>query len=150
MSIHAIPRNAVVLVCDGRRAEFLRNVGDATSPQLEVAQELDAGPNPRTSEQGSDRPGRVFERSGGGRSSVGQTDWHALDEERFLKTVATALDAMHADGELKDAFLVAPPKALGILRASLSSKVAENIRAELPKDLTKQSLPEVAHLILTA
>jgi protein required for attachment to host cells len=150
MTTYLIPRNAIVLVCDGRKAKFLRNVGTATSLELQIATELDAEPSARTSEQGSDAPGRVFDRAGGGRSAMEQTDWHALDEERFLKSVASRLEAMYTDGELNDVFVVAPPKALAVLRASRTQGVADKIRLELAKDLTKHPLSEVARLLSAA
>jgi hypothetical protein len=78
-----IPRDALVLVGDGKRALFLRNAGDSTLPNLNAERVL-TDANLPTYEQSSDRPGRVFKRAGTNmRSGVETTDWHELEKERF-------------------------------------------------------------------
>jgi protein required for attachment to host cells len=65
MNNFKIPHNALVFVGDGRRALFLRNEGDAISPNLRTEKVFEEE-NPPTHEQGSDRPGRVGEAALGG------------------------------------------------------------------------------------
>jgi protein required for attachment to host cells len=45
-----------------------------------------------------------------------QTDWHTQEEERFLKEIAGLLDAEVKAGHVKGIVMVAPPRALGVLR----------------------------------
>ena len=87
-----------VVVCDGAKALILENVGDAVSLNLktkEVFQER----SQRTSEQGTDAPGRSFSSVGQGRSAVQQTDFHQQDEERFLAELTKRLDVAVSSGE---------------------------------------------------
>ena len=58
-----IPHDAFVFVGDGRKALFLRNVGDEDFPNFR-AERVFVDENPPTHEQGSDRPGRAFKRAG--------------------------------------------------------------------------------------
>jgi protein required for attachment to host cells len=83
-----IAHDTWILVGDGRKALMLRNDGTPQKPSLNVIDVLKDGDNPRTSAQGTDRPGRVLKGSLGGRSSVEQTDWHEIAEERFAASVA--------------------------------------------------------------
>ena len=88
----AIPHDAMIFVGDGRKALFLRNDGDEKFPNLKTEQVF-ADENPPTDEQGTDKPGSVFARAGAHRrSSVDQTDWHHLEEHRFVERVAAALE----------------------------------------------------------
>ncbi|WP_163365778.1 baeRF12 domain-containing protein, partial [Enterobacter asburiae] len=66
--------NAYVLVCDGRKALFLRNEGDAQYLNLKTEQVFEHD-NPPTREQGSDKPGRSYASVGERRSAMEQTDW---------------------------------------------------------------------------
>ena len=90
----AIPHDALIFVGDGRKALFLRNDGDEKFPNLKTEQVF-ADENPPTHEQGADKPGSAFARAGAHRrSSVDQTDWHHLEEHRFVGRVAAALESV--------------------------------------------------------
>ena len=73
-------------------------------------------PDQKTSELGTDAPGRSFSSVGHGRSAVEQTDWHTQEEERFLQKLAGHLDTEVKAGHAKSIVIVAPPRALGVLR----------------------------------
>jgi len=138
-----IPHNALVFVGDGRKALFLRNDGDAKFPNLKTEKVFEAE-NPPTHEQGSDRPGRVSEAAvAGRRSAVEPTDWHDIEEHRFARTVAAALEQMVRTSEAKAVIVVAPPKTLAELRNAFHSDVKACIIAEINKDLTKHSIGEI-------
>jgi protein required for attachment to host cells len=126
-----IPADARVLVADATKALFLSNVGSALSPKLRVERVIDAGDNPPTSAQGSDRPGRV--QFGERRSSVGQTDWHRQAEAAFAAEVMAALSA---EDENRPLVLVAPPAFLAELRHRFSASVKSRLLVEIAKDLT--------------
>ena len=94
----AIPHDALIFVGDGRKALFLRNDGDEKFPNLKTEQVF-GDENPSTHEQGADKPGSAFARAGAHRrSSVDQTDWHHLEEHRFVGRVAAALESVIRSG----------------------------------------------------
>ena len=131
-----------VVVCDGAKALILENVGDAISPNLRT-REVHAQPDSKTSEQGTDAPGRSINSNGSRRSAMEQTDWHAQAEQQFLIDLAKRLDAAVTAGETKSLIVIAPPRALGMLRQAFSTAVRNAIRAEIDKDYVKMPLDEI-------
>lgn len=98
----SIPRDALVLVGDGQKALFLRNIGDEKSPNL-TTERVFTDMNPPTREQGTDRPNRGVESAGGPRrSGMEMTDWHELEKHRFVDRVASALEHLVRSENLKD------------------------------------------------
>jgi protein required for attachment to host cells len=139
----SVPHNGLVFVGDGRKALFLRNEGDEKFPSLKVAGLLKHD-NPPTREQGSDRPGRTFQRARGNRrASVATTDWHDLEEHRFARDVAGALEAAMRESEAKALVVVAPARTLAELRRAFHADVKKKIIAEIDKDLTKHPVHEI-------
>ncbi len=131
-----------VVVCDGRKALILENAGDEKFPNLQTKEVRDQK-NPPTREQGQDAPGRAFNSVGHGRSAVGQTDWHDEAERAFLHDLAGRLDAALGAGETKSLILVAPARALGMLRHSYSSRLKQALREEVEKDYVKLPVHEI-------
>ncbi len=142
MSAVAVHNGAWVLIGDGRRALFFSNHGDAEILDLRVV-ETRVEDNPPTREQGSDAPGRAFSSVGAGRSSMGNVDWHELEEERFARAMADRINTAAESGEMKEIVIVAPPKTLGEIRKDLSPKALSKVAGELHKDLTKHPVPEI-------
>ena len=93
-----------VIVCDGKKALILENVGDEKFPNLKT-RKVQEHADPKTSDLGTDAPGRSFSSVGSGRSAVEQTDWHKQEEDRFLQKLVSQLDhAVNAGlGELHGA-----------------------------------------------
>jgi protein required for attachment to host cells len=143
MSGLKIDRGEWVVVADGARALILENVGDRLYPDLRT-KEVFRQPDLKTSELGSDQPGRAFSSVGSGRSAVEQTDLHDLEERRFLTKLAERLDKAVLSGEIKSLVLVAPPRALGMLRGVFSKHVREAVREEIEKDYVKMPVDEIA------
>lgn len=135
----SIPHDALVFVGDGARAVFFRNRGPIQKPDLAVEIVLEQK-NPPTREQGTDRPGRVHERLGPHRSSVEDTDWHQLAEDRFAVEIADALYRLAHANRFQRLIVVAPPKVLGTLRRTLHKEVLDRLEAEVPKELASYSL----------
>lgn len=136
-----------VVVCDGRKALILENVGDEKFPNLQT-KEVYEQENPPTREQGTDAPGRAFSSVGNVRSAVDQTDWHGQAERAFLQDLAGRLDAALGAGDTKSLILVAPPKALGLIRQSYSPNLRAAVREELDKDFIKLPVHEIEkHLV---
>lgn len=132
-----------VVVCDGKKALVLNNVGDAKFPNLktlEVFEQKDLS----THELGAEKPGRAFSPAGhGGRGAVEQTDWHDQSEQVFLTQLAKHLDASVSAGKVKSLIVVAPPRALGMLRPAYSHALKGAVRAEVDKDLVKMPVGEI-------
>lgn len=142
MSRFNIGHKSWVIVCDGAKALFLRNDGDAGLVNLTVV-EHQSQPDEATRDLGSDRPGRVHQSHGASRSAMEETDWHEQAEAEFLKGVANKVEKLVESREIKAMILVAPPKALGILRAELASLPEGIIRAEIDKGLVRLTVSEI-------
>lgn len=138
----AIPHGAYVFVGDGRKALFLRNEGDEKFPNLKT-ERVFTDHNPPTREQGADRPGRSQSSVGPGRSSVGQTDWHDLEEHRFAASVAAALEKVIRERKIKALVVAAPPRTLADLRQAFHDDVKKTIIAEVDKDFTNQPIDQI-------
>ena len=122
MSKLNIPHDAFIFVSDGRKALFLRNAGDERFPDFKT-ERVFVDENPPTHEQGADRPGRAFKRAGTNlRSGVEDTDWHDLEEHRFVQRVAIAMERLVRERKVKALIVVAPPRALADLRHALSTR----------------------------
>jgi protein required for attachment to host cells len=131
-----------IVVCDGKKALVLENGGDEKFLNLqtrEVYERQDA----KSSELGTDAPGRAFSSVGAGRSAMEQTDWHDQEEQRFLRDLLGHLDAEINAGKLGSLIIVAPPRALGVLRQSYSHGLKNALRAEIDKDLVKLPVHEI-------
>jgi protein required for attachment to host cells len=136
-----------IVVCDGRKAIILENVGDRLAPTLqtkEVLEHTDA----TTRAQGTDSPGRVHASMGHARSSVEQTDWHDEAERSFLKGVADRLDIAIMSGETTTLNVVAAPRALGMIRHAYSPAVRKALKVELDRDLVKLPVHEIEKHLL--
>jgi protein required for attachment to host cells len=120
----------------------LENVGDAKFPNLKTLEVLEQK-DLATHELGTDKPGRSYSSVGSGRSAVQQTDWHDQAEQAFLTHLVKHLDSAIAAGKTKSLIVVAPPRALGMLRPAYSAAVKGAVRAELDKDLVKHPVHEI-------
>jgi protein required for attachment to host cells len=142
MSNLKIRQGEWVVVCDGAKALVLENAGDAVFPNLRTRQVYEHKAA-KTHEQGSDAPGRSVNSVGAMRSAMEQTDWHAQDEQQFLTDLARRLDAAVTAGNAKALIMVAPPRALGLIRQAYSPRLREAVRAEIDKDLVRMPVHEI-------
>jgi protein required for attachment to host cells len=142
MSGLVIDHGAWVMVGDGEKALFFRNEGDATYPNLQVVNVLEQE-NPRTSEQGTDRPGRAFSSVGAHRSAMQETNWHKLEKHRFAKEIADILYSAAHRGDYSKLVIAAPPMIMGDLRKALHKEVSDKVIGEVAKDLTHMPAFEI-------
>ncbi|MEJ2374758.1 MAG: host attachment protein [Pseudolabrys sp.] len=131
-----------VVVCDGAKALVLENVGDIKFPNLKTLEVFEQK-DPPTRAIGSDEPGTTNSSMGPGRSSYEQTDWHDRAEEAFLAQLVQHLDGAVQAGKAKSLIVVAPPRALGMLRPAYSHALKGAVRAEVDKDLVKMPVHEI-------
>jgi protein required for attachment to host cells len=142
MSELLIQHGEWVVVCDGAKALVLENAGEEKFPNLKTIKVLEQKDLP-THELGADVPGRSNASVGRRRSAFAQTDWHDQAEQTFLTHLVQHLDAAIAAGKTKSLIVVAPPRALGMLRPAYSHAVRGAVRAELDKDLVKHTVGDI-------
>jgi len=142
MSDLLIRQGEWVVVCDGAKALVLENAGDAKFPNLKTVEHFEHK-SLATHELGTDAPGRSHSSVGHGRSSVEQTDFHDQAERTFLHQLVKHLDAALAAGKTKSLIVVAPPRALGVIRPAYSHALRAAVRAEIDKDLVKLPVHEI-------
>lgn len=138
-----------VVVCDGAKALVLENAGDEKFPNLKT-REVYEQPHPKTHDIGTDAPGRAFNSADTNRSAVETPDWHTEAERDFLCDLAHRLNTALEKGDAKSLILVAPPRALGVLRqeCSHSHALQHAVRAEIAKDYVKLPVHEIEkHLV---
>jgi len=142
MSKLKIGKGAWVVVCDGAKALVLENVGDDKFPNLKT-KEVYEQEDPKTSDQGTDAPGRAINSVGNVRSAMEQTDWHDEAERAFLGKLVDRLAAAAHAGEAKAMVLVAPPRALGVMRPRYTPALKAAVKAEVDKDYVKLPVYEI-------
>lgn len=142
MSNVSIHQGDWVVVCDGAKALVLENVGDAKFPNLKTRQVYEQRDLP-THVMGTDAPGRSHSSVGPGRSAVRQTDWHDQAEHVFLDHLVKLLDKAVGSGQTKSLIIVAPPRALGVIRPLYSHGLRAAVRAEIDKDFVKLPVHEI-------
>ena len=86
--------------------------------------------------------------SGARRAGVEQTDWHDLEEHKFARDVAAALEKIVRERKVEALVIVAPPRTLAELRQAFHADVKRRIVAELHKDLTRHPVYEIEKHIL--
>jgi protein required for attachment to host cells len=135
-----------VFVGDGRKALLLRNDGDPDLLNLRRVEVREKEEHAPSHLQGSEAPGS-HAGTNGPRNATYAADWHALEEEHFSVTVAERLNRAAEAGEFTHIVIVAPPKVLGALRPEFSKKTRGMILAEIDKDLTHHTIPEIEKIL---
>jgi protein required for attachment to host cells len=137
-----------VVVADGEKALFLRNLTDHDNPNLSLVAK-DEQDNPSNRDQSANRPGR---RQGddGQKSAMEDTDWHELAKERFAADLADHLYREAHRGAFRHLVRAASPQVLGEVRNALHKEVADRVIAEIPKTLTNHPVPEIESLVKKA
>jgi len=110
-----------VIVCDGRKALILENVGDDKFINLRT-KEVHEHADPPTHRLGTDTPGRTH-------PSV----------EKLVQRFDIALTG----GETKAFIVIAAPRALGMLRSAYTPAVRRAIKAEIGRDYVKMPVHEI-------
>jgi protein required for attachment to host cells len=142
-----IGAGAWIVVCDGRKALILENLGDRMFPNLHT-KEVHEHPDLSTHAQGTDAPGSVHPSIGGARSSIEQTDWHDESERAFLRALADRLNVAVTTGETTALTIVASPRALGMIRPDYSDAVRKAVHSEVSKDLVRMPIHQIEKQLL--
>ena len=141
--------NARVLVTDGGRATVFRNAGEVGKPDLQTIKSYHQD-NPPNRDQARDKPSRVMESVGFGRSTAEQPDYHQMTEDRFVKGIAADMAKELASGDFSEIIVVAPPVAMGVWRKAATPQLAKATLKEVTKDLTKQTATAIADSVVKA
>ncbi|MBW0145106.1 host attachment family protein [Sphingomicrobium clamense] len=141
-----IANKTLVMVTDGRRLLFLRNEGDREHMNLvvEKATERDDAPDRELS---TDEPGSVFSSGSTARSSYEETDFHQLEENRWVHDAADKVNGRALSNDFDELVIIAPPKALGELRKKLHKETEKRTILEIDKEMTNQPVKEIEELI---
>jgi protein required for attachment to host cells len=154
-----LPHNALVLVADGRKMLFFRNHGDENQIDLrtEAHEEREDRYNReiRTDAQGSAPhaagvAGSGIGAQGGGhvsRPSMEETDFHQQEEDRWIKDAAEELKKRVLRNDFDALAIVAPPKALGVLRKALHKEVERRIICTVNKEMSGRPIPDIEALL---
>lgn len=142
MKRNALQPGAWIVVCDGAKALILENKGDEKFPNLRT-REVHEQENPRTHEQGTEPAGRVAASVGSARSAVETPDYHQQNETAFLKRLVEQLDRAAAEHSPPAITVVAPPRAMGVLRTAYTARLRALLREEVEKDYVKMPVHEI-------
>ncbi|GGX68787.1 host attachment protein [Tateyamaria omphalii] len=141
-----LDRGTLVVVADGEKALFLRNLKGQRAPNFAVT-DVEAQENPPSRAQSTDRPGRMKDGGPGQSSALEDTDWHTLAKDRFAKDLSSMLYAEAHKGTFDKLVLVASPQVLGVLRAEMHMEVTTRIVADIPKTLTNHTVHEIEKIV---
>ena len=142
-----LPHNALVLVADGRKMLFFRNRGDENQIDLRT-ESHDARRDRKDRYFRTDAPGTEKQNSGYGRSTDEETDFHELEEDRWNKDAAEELKTRVLRGDFEALAIVAPPKALGVLKKCLHKEVARRIVCTVNKEMSGRPVPDIEALLV--
>ena len=142
----SLPHDALVLVADGRKMLFFRNHGDEN--QIDLRTEAhDERDDRKDREIKTDAPGGIHQSAGYGHSTYEETDFHQQEEDRWIKDAADELKARALRGDFEALAVVAPPKALGVLKKCLHKEVARRIVCAVNKEMSGRPIPDIEALL---
>ncbi len=138
------PKRTWILVADGSRAHLFENHGRGTGARAIEGRSY-SHPSDAAHELGRDRPTRTHQSVGSARSAVEpKSDPHEKQKLDFARILAAELSEAKAASLYDHLVLVAPHPFLGALREALPAPVAEAVKAEIAKDLTKTPIADLA------
>jgi protein required for attachment to host cells len=137
------PTRTWILIADGARARIYLNEGPGKGIKPVEGGEI-AGDHRPNRELERDKPSRSFESVGATRHAIEpRQDPHRELKRDFAERLAALLEERLSQKAFDRLVLVAPPAALGDLRAALPEAVRARVHAELGKDLTKTPASEL-------
>jgi protein required for attachment to host cells len=141
-----LPHNALVLVADGRKMLFFRNHGDEN--QIDLRTEAhDQREDRKDRDIKSDAPGTTKQSGGYGRSTYEETDFQQQEEDRWIKDAADELKTRVLRNDFDALAIVAPPKALGMLKKGLHKEVERRIVCTVNKEMSGRPIPDIEALL---
>ena len=142
-----IPNNALVLVVDGRKMLFFRNQGDQNQIDLRTEAHNEREDADFDRELKTDAQGSASTSSGFGRDSMEETDFKQQEEDNWVKEAAEKLRKRALRNDFDHLCIVAPPKALGVLRKALHKEVEKRVVCTINKEMSGRPIPDIEALI---
>jgi protein required for attachment to host cells len=141
-----LPHNALVLVADGRKMLFFRNRGDENQIDLRT-ESHDARRDRKERDYRTGAPGTVQQSFGYGHSTYEETNFQQQEEDRWIKDAAEELKARVLRNDFDAVAIVAPPKALGLLKKNLHKEVQKRIVCTVNKEMSGRPIPDIEALL---
>jgi protein required for attachment to host cells len=143
-----LPHNALVLVADGRKMLFFRNHGDEN--QIDLRTEAhDAREDRKDRDLKTDAPGTTQQSLGFGHSTYEETDFHQQEEDRWIRDAADELKKRALSNDFNALAIVAPPKALGVMKRHFHKEVAKRIVHTINKEMSGRPITDIEALLET-
>lgn len=147
-----IPNKALILVVDGRKMLFFRNHGDANQIDLRMEAHGERDDAHHDRDLKTDAAGAT---GTGGKSAGGDTHRPAMDETNFkqqeedvwVKEAADELKRRVLHNDFDHLCIIAPPKALGVLRKALHKEVEKRVVCTINKEMSGRPIPDIEKLI---
>ena len=87
---------------------------------------------------------------GYGHSTYEEPDFQQQEEDRWIKDAADELKARVLRGDFDSLAIIAPPKALGVLKKCLHKEVERRLVCTIDKEMTGRPVPDIEALISDA
>ena len=143
-----LPHDALVLVADGRKMLFFRNHGDENQIDLRTEAHDARKLQRKDREIKTDAPGTVKQSFGYVHSTYEEPDFQQQEEDRWIKDAADELKARVLRNDFDALAIVAPPKALGVLKKCLHKEVERRIVCTVDKEMTGRPIPDIEALLV--
>lgn len=139
-----------VLVADGAQARFLHYV-DQKKGAFTIDDQVFRSHAEPSRLIGSDKPGSTFNTKGHGRHTMEpRVDLHDEKEKQFLASVVRKLEeALHSNA-FDDLFVIAAPRALGVIRHLVSTPLQQRMIGEISGDYTRYNDRDISRLVTEA
>jgi protein required for attachment to host cells len=141
-----LPHNALVLVADGRKMLFFRNEGDENQIDLRTeahGEREDA----KDRELRTDARGAKGSSWGGQTDTTGETDFHQQEEDAWVKEAGEELKRRVLRNDFEALAIIAPPKALGVLKKCLHKEVQKRVVCTINKEMSGRPVPDIEALL---
>lgn len=78
-----------------------------------------------------------------------ETDYHQQEEDNWVKDAADELKRRALKNDFEHLCIVAPPKALGVLRKALHKEVEKRVVCSINKEMSGRPIPDIEALIVS-
>ena len=143
-----LPHDALVLVADGRKMLFFRNHGDENQIDLRTESHDARRYQRKDRDIKTDAPGTAKQSFGYGRSTYEEADFQQQEEDRWIKEAAEELKARVLRNDFDALAIVAPPKALGVLKKCLHKEVEKRLVCTVNKEMSGRPIPDIEALLV--
>ena len=136
-----------IVVADGSKARIL-SAQNGSSPLQDDRDYIHSESRLREQDLVTDKKGSGNNSGRGGEHSMGHEKAARQHQvETFAHELCDEIDHIRQSSDLREIYLVAAPKFLGLLRASLTKQCTKLLAGEVNKDLVRHSIKDIrSHL----